>query len=713
MTKMTDDELRSAVDQEVSESASWTATNMAEDMERNLDYYHGRPMGNEVAGRSQVVSWDVFEVVESAVPSVLEPFFSGDNIGEFEPTGPEDEDYAEQATDYINYLIKKNGGFLLFNTWVKDAFLSKVGIVRTWWDGTRKIKKERYVGLTEQQLTKLSEDSKITIISASATEPDPDDAMQRSQAEQALPTMPPEQQQGVMDMLSQPPKMLYDIEITVDSGPRGIRSENVPPESFILSRRAKKLEDSTVIGELKQYTRSDLVEMGFKQKRVEALSDYQASGMINDLLSERDDDRLNSVSMEHGEGALQEITLFYGFVKVDYDGDGIAEWRRVMMAGNDTLENEEVDDHEYSLWSPILLPHRIIGMALADPVVPIQEQKTSLKRQYLDSLYMANNPTTYALPGANLDDLLSSRIGKVVRMKTLGDAGPLQTSLVANESLQGIELLNTEREERVGITRQNQGLDADSLNKTATGAKIADNRDQRRILMMLRIFAETGAKDLFRRYLKLTCEYQDKPATIRLRNKWVEYDPRNWSAEMDVTIDVGLGSGDKTETVQALQLMTPYFQQAATLGIVTPDNVFNLGKLLLKALKIQGGEQKLLTDPANIPPKEPVKSPEQLLAESTIEVEQIKQAGKREQFEMQMQFDHQKLMTETALKEMDVQIADKQVRIKEIELGLKQIELEHTMRNDAVNQLQQHHAQQQANEQHFFDQQNSQDNNPL
>lgn len=707
MTKMTDDELRSAVDHEVAESASWTATNMADDLERNLNYYHGRPMGNEVPGRSQVVSWDVFEVIESAVPSLLEPFFAGDDIGEFEPQGPEDEEYAEQATEYTNYLIKKNDGFILFNTWIKDALLSKVGIVRTWWDATRKIKKESYQGLTEQQLTKMANDPKITIVSADAT-PDPDDMMQRQQVEQELPTMPPEQQQEIMGMLSEPPKMLYDIEITVDSGPRGIRSDNVTPESFILSRRAKKMEDVTIIGELRQYTRSDLVEMGFDRKRVDNLSDYQANGLENDMLSERDEDRLNTIDSDPGEGALQQLTLFFGFMRVDYDGDGIAEWRRLLMGGNDILENEEVDDHDYSLFSPILLPHRIIGMALADPIISIQDQKTSLTRQYLDSLYIANTPTTYALPGANLDDLLSTRIGKVVRMKNLGDAGPLQTTLVANESLQGIELMNTVREERVGITRQNQGLDADSLNKTATGAKIADNRDQRRILMMLRIFAETGAKDLFRRYLKLMCEYQDKPATIRLRNKWVEYDPRNWSSEMDVNINVGLGTGDKTKTVQFLQMMGAYFQQAAPLGIVSPENVYNLGKILLKAGDIQGGETKLLTDPANIPPKEPTKSPEQVIAESTIEVENIKQQGKREEAMMKLQFEQEKLQAQTILKEMDLQIADKQVRIKEIELGLKQLELEHTMRNDAVNQIQQHNAAQVAAEQNFYAQDDQQ-----
>lgn len=695
MSKMTDDELRSAVDREVSESSAWAGSALAADRERNLAYYHGQPLGNEVQGRSQVVSWDVFEVVETAMPALLEPFFAGDDICEYEPERPGSEQYAEQATDVINHLIKKkNGGFILFNTWIKDGCLSKVGIVRSWFDKTRTQKKERYEGLTEQQLVRLVNDPRITIVTHDET-PDPDDMMQRAQAEQQLATLQPEQQQQVAAMLAQPPQMLHDIDVIVDSGPRGVRIDNVPPESFILSRHAKKIEDVTAIGELRTYTRSDLVEMGFDRARVDMLSDYQAAGPGTDLLAVREQDTL--FDADTGEGALQQLTLFFGFIRIDYDGDGIAEWRRVFMGGNDILENEEVDDHEYSLWSPILLPHRVIGMALADPVVSIQDTKTSLTRQYLDSLYLANNPSTWAVPDqVNLDDLLSTRIGKVVRMKAPNMAGPLQTSLVANESLQGIELANTMREERIGVTRYSQGLDADSLNKTATGVNKIMSAGERRMLMILRVFAETGCKDLCKRLLKLTCEYQDKPATIRLRNTWVDYDPRNWSSEMDVNINVGLGTGNKAEIIQFLTMMGQYFQQAAPLGVVTPPNVYQLGRMLLKAGNIQGAD-RLLTDPSTVQPSAPQKSPEQILADSQVQVEQIRSAAKREAMQHEMALAQAKLQADTTLKALDLQIKDKEVRIKEIDLGLKQIELQHTMRrngqNDAMTHLGQLHGQ--------------------
>jgi hypothetical protein len=688
MTKMTDDDLRSVVDQEVSGSASWSASQLAGDRERNLAYYHGLPMGNEVEGRSQVVSSDVFEVIEAAVPSLLEPFFAGDDICEFEPVTQQDDAYAEQATDYINWLIKKkNDGFITFNTWIKDGLLSKVGIVRSWWDATRKVKKEAYTGLTDQQLAGLAQDPRIQITAHDA-KPDPDDAAQRAQAQQRMATLPPQAQQQIAAMLAQPPKMLHDVEVVVDSGPRGVRIDNVPPESFILSRGAKKLADVSAIGELRQYTRSDLVEMGFGKARVDQLSDYEASGMEDPMRALRDPD--NTLSDDASSDAMQPLTLFFGFIRVDYDGDGIAEWRRVFMAGNDILENEEVDDHEYSLWSPILLPHRIIGMALADPAISIQETKTTLMRQYLDSLYLANNPATWAVPTAvNLDDLLSTRIGRVVRMNAPGMAGPLQTTMVANESLQGIELVNSIREERVGVTRYSQGLDADSLNKTATGVTKIMNAGDRRLLMMLRVFAETGCKDLCKRLLRLTCEYQDKPATVKLRGKWTDYDPRTWSSEMDVNINVGLGTGDKSQTVQFLTMMGAFFQQAAPLGVVTPPNVYALGKLMLKAGNIQGADA-LLTDPSTAPKQDPQPSPEQILADAQLRVEQIRAASKKEAMEHEAAQAAAKLQADTTLKSMDLEIKDKEVRIKEIDLGLKNIELQHSMRRDGQNDAMSH-----------------------
>jgi hypothetical protein len=682
MAKMTDDDLRQIVDGEVAEAAAWAGTNLAGDRERNLAYYYGMPMGNEVPGRSQVVSRDVFEVIESTMPNLLEPFFAGDNIGEFEPVERSDEDYVDQATDVVNWIIKKkNNGFLVFNTWAKDGLLSKVGVVRVWWDATKKVKKETYKGLADAQLVKMVHDKRMTITAHDAY-PDPDDEQHRAEAQQAMQSAPPEQQAQIAAMLQQPPQQLHDIDVTIDCGPRGERIDNVPPELFVISRGAKTQEEASVIGEFRQYTRSDLIEMGYKKAAVEALSEYDIPNGINELALRNEDATYSTLDDPQADKSMQKLWLFYGFIRADVDGDGIAEWRRVLMGGNSLLENVEVDDHEYCLWSPILLPHRVIGMAYADAMIEVQDTKTALLRQYLDSLYIANNPTSFALPGANIEDLLSTRIGKVVRMKNAGDAGPMQTTLVANESLQGIELMDTVREGRLGVTRYTQGLNPDAMHDTAAGSNQLLTQAQQRLKMALRIFAEVGVKALFRKLLKLTCTYQDKPATVRLRGTWIDYDPRQWSSDMDVTVSVGLGSGDKAEEVQFLNMMAPYFQEAAPLGVVTPQNVYELGKRLFKAGNLQGAEDKLLTDPSKTPPKPPQKSDAQLLAETTMQQEQLRQQGKMAELQAKAKADADALAANTQLKAMDLQIKDKEVRIKEIDLGLKNAELQHKMALD-------------------------------
>ena len=709
MPKMTDTELRLVIDAEVAEASAWSSSTLATDREQNLAYYYGQPMGNEVDGRSQVVSWDVFEVIESTIPSMLEPFFAGDDICEFEPVSQEDEQYAEQATDYINYLIKKkNDGFITFNTWIKDGLLSKVGIVRCWWDKTEKVKKQSYTGLTEEQLPKFVNDPKVTITAHSAT-PDPQDAAQRAQAQEALAKMPPEQaMQVAQQMAATPPKMLYDIDVVINNGPRGARIDNVPPELFVLSRHAKKMADVSMIGEFRQYTRSDLVEMGYSKAQVAELSEYDIPLSLHEISVRNQDYQSNvSANMDDRDDAMQKLWLFFGFVRADYDGDGIAEWRRVLMGGNAILENEEVDDHEYCLWSPILLPHRIIGMSYAEPIIEIQNIKTALTRQYLDSLYIANNPSTFAVDGqVNLDDLLSTRIGRVVRIKQQGAVGPLQTAVVAAESLQGIELADTMREGRLGVTRYTQGIDADSLHKTASGANQFLSQAQMRTKMTLRVFAETGCKDLCKRMLKLTCEYQDKAATVRLRNAWVDYDPRNWSHEMDVNVSVGLGTSDKQADVAFLMnAMGPYFMQAQQLGVVSKENVYNLGKMLLKAGNVQGGESKLLTDPATLGEQPPKPTPEETLAQAELQIEQMRQQGKAQEAAAKLQFSHAELQAQSALKGMDLQIKEKEVRIKEIDMGIKSLELQHKMQQSNHEASAKLHAQLhgQAMDQHQAD----------
>lgn len=606
MAKMEKDTFRNVLEREIEDAQSWLASGIRGEQQRNLQYYLGLPLGNEVDGRSQVVSWDVFETIEGALPNFLEPFFSGDNIGEFLPRGPEDAAFADQATELVNYTIRdENPGFLIFSDWFKDALLSKLGVVRAKWVQPDPVREE-FKGLAMEQLVLLTQDPAVSVLEASPSEVLPQELAQAAG-------------------LQQP--QLWDV--TIQRKKRGkVELRNVAPGDFVVNRSAKRLEDARLVGEWVTYTRSQLTEMGFANA-AEVKSFEGAS-------TEEQDDR-QEPEVDRGDKSLEAVRLFEGFIRCDFNGDGVAEWRRVLVSGDGELENEEVEGHEYAVLTPIKLPHRVIGMALADPVVELQRLNSGLTRQYVDSLYLANNPRTYVNLAArvNIEDVISNRIGGIIR----GDGAaadavtPIKTALVATESLAGIEMVQGMRERRTGVTRYNQGLDADSLNKTATGiTKIAGMADKR-MLLILRTFAETGVKQLFKLVLRLLTQYQDIPTTVRLRGSFVQFDPRMWSPDMDVSTDVGLGTGDKTENLMLLQQFGQFMQLAAQVGLVGPEQVYEFGKALAKNAKLKGADEKFMLSPDKIKPKPQQPSPEQIKAQ----LEQMKLQGQQQLEGMRLQ----------------------------------------------------------------------------
>jgi len=601
------EKLRQVLDHEIERSVTWSTSAIRSEQERNLAYYLGLPLGNEVEGRSQVVSWDVFEVVESALPSFLEPLFGGDNIAEFQPRGPEDEAFASQATDYVNYLVtERNDGFMVFYTWLKDALLQKLGVVRPEWV---KVDPERteYEGLTAEQLTMMQAEGKV-IVAAS---------------------------ERIVDFGGMPAPV-YDVTVETQN-PGKLCIRNVKPVDFIITKDARTPDDAYVIGEMVTYTRSELKEMGFK--RWADVSDYDFSTLVDDPWE--DDVFDGTVTVE-----LEEVRLFKGFVRCDCNGDGVAEWREVLVGGgpDDILQDDEAEGQDYAVITPIPIPHRVYGMAYADPAAEIQRLKTGLTRQYVDSLYLANRPGTYinmqAATANTIEDLLSDRIGKIIRGNGPANTAitPIQTTIVARESLEGIQFADTMRETRLGITKYNQGLDSESLNKTATGIGKIMQASEQRLKMTLRIMANTGIKRLYQIILRLVTQHQNVADVVRLRNEWVPFNPAEWSDKMDCKIVVGSTNGERMEEVQMLQLFGQFMQQAVPMGVATKQNVYEFGKRLARAAKLMGADVKLLTDPAQSPPQQPQPSPEQIKAQIEMGKAQFEaqEAEKQRQHDLQM-----------------------------------------------------------------------------
>lgn len=554
---MSDHELKSIVRAEVSQALSYSETWQSRDREEAMRYYLGEPFGDEQEGRSSVVSRDVSDTIEWILPSLLRIFASGDKVVEFLPTGKEDEAFAEQATDYANWIMEQNEGFLLQYNWIKDALLQRNGVIKVTWEKETEVCTDTREGLSDDELllyvNSLPEGAKITEHSSETLE------LQDIDPETGAPfTM-----------------QIHSVKAKWEETEGELCIEGVPPEEFIISRRAKSLEDATFVGHRVIITRSELIEQGFDADIVDSIPTYSAADYSPEKLVRFNE---NSTATDTMDKTMQEVSVVEAYIKVDYDDDGVAEWRKVLIAGDDAsgeiLENEEwpLETPPFANLSPILMPHTFFGRSVADLVMDIQRIKSVLLRQMLDGLYLSNNPRTEIVDGqVNLDDLLSSRPGGIVRVKAPGMLREIATHWPGQQAFPMLSYIDQVRQERSGASAQGMGPDSNALqNVSATAFSGQMDMARQRIELIARIFAETGYKRLFRLILAFITRYQDKEKTIKLRNEWVSIDPRGWNAEMDVKVNVGLGTGNKDSLLG--HLMAIAGKQEQIILQAGPDN---------------------------------------------------------------------------------------------------------------------------------------------
>ena len=303
-------------------------------------------------------------------------------------------------------------------------------------------------------------------------------------------------------------------------------------------------------------TRSELVAMGFDKDMVESL----ASGDTLEFSPERiarytRGEQPNNMGTQ--DSSMELVEVYECYIQVDYNEDGIAELRRIVYASNEILEDEECDYIPFHSICPIPIPHKFYGQSLADRTLDIQLIKSTVTRQMLDNLYLTNNSRIAAVEGqVNLDDLLTSTAGGVIRVKNAGAIVPLVVQSNAAQSFPMLEYLDSVQAKRTGVSDAQQGLSPDVLqNVTAAAVATMSNASYGKLELIARIFAETGVKSLFKGVLQLLCKYQDTTRTLRINGKFVPFNPREWDTEYNVTINVGLGTGSRQEQLATMQMI--------------------------------------------------------------------------------------------------------------------------------------------------------------
>ena len=589
MAKLQDMEIIARVEAEESMAYGVNDSSLSNDRASAIDYYLGQPFGNEEEGRSQVISYDVQDTIEAALPQLLKVFVAGDKVVQFDPKGPEDQDAAEQETDYINHVVmEKNNGFNIFYVWFKDALLSKNGYVKVYSEDEEEVEEYDYKGLTDAQLQMLASEDKTEVLEHTAY-PDPSVNMD-AMYQQAMAN-------GVDPATVQQP-MLHDVKLKVTEKKTEIHIQNVAPESIMVSVEVTgpNLSNARFVQHREVMQLADIAEafdkpLEYIKGIMSDLRDtFEEESNARDIYDEEYDR-----AIESGEALVKDT-----YIKID------GERYRVVILGNTILYKEKTEVVPFACITPMIMPHRHIGRSYADLTMDIQLIKSTLIRGQLDNMYLANNGRYAISDRVNLDDMLTSRPGGIVRVE--GDPGsgimPLSHPPLPASSFGMVEYMDSMKEKRTGVTAYNQGLDANSLNKTATGVAQIMNAAQQRIELVARTFAETGVKELFKLVHRLVRTTLTKPDIVRMRNKWVEVDPREWEDRNDLSISVGLGAGNKDQQLTHLMSILQMQKEAIQIGITSPEKIYNALAKLTQNAGFKNPEE-FWTNPANNPPPQP------------------------------------------------------------------------------------------------------------
>jgi hypothetical protein len=683
MPKMSPGDLRALLAAERADALSaMSASKLSEERAAALDYYLGDMSRDMPApdGRSKAVSTDVADTVEGLMPSLMDIFTGGDEVVRFEPFGPEDVEAAEQETDYINHVfMQQNPGFLVLYSFIKDALLSKVGVVKVWWETREEEERETYFDLDDAAFAIISADPEVEVVAHTA-HAGPQAEMADGEAanggdakNQADEGVPDPNRNSPFAIHSAP--LLHDVTVRTRRTYECARVEGVPPEEFGIARHARSIRDTDYCFHDVLKSEGKLIAQGYDREQVKRLP----SSVITDTIEARARDTVNESTLRQGDdalnGASRLIKVTEHYVRMDYEGDDKPALYRVTTAGEEgevlkrdgELDVIREDVIPFAAMTPIIVTHRFFGRSIADLVMDIQRSKTALLRALLDNAYLANNPRT-EVPESHatettLDDLLVSRPGGIVRTKMPGGLSVIEHPDIGGHVFPLLQYQDATREWRTGVSRQGQGVDPNALqNQVATIANQMFNAAQAKVKLIARIFAETGIRDLFSLLHALVRKHGSQTQTVRLRNQWVTVDPRDWRARNDMTINVGLGTGGKTEQLAHLMSLIGLQKQALAAGksnLVSDDNLYNSAKEFTKLVGLKNVD-RYFTDPKTQPAPQPAPHPAMLDMQlrNNLKTAQAQAdiATQQKKIESEMALAQQRFELEKQLKLLEAQI---------------------------------------------------------
>lgn len=555
--EMSEDQFSAAVGSCIDDAVDYIDGFIAPARATATEYYRGDLFGNEEEGRSTIVMTEVRDTIQAIIPSLLRIFTSSEQVVEYAPRDERSVEVAEQATDYVNFVFyNDNPGFSILHECFKDALKSKTGIIKWRWSEDIEVTQAEYTGLDQMSVNLLLEDPDCELVS-----------MTQTVVQEAV--ISPEGQ-----MVS-PAVTTFDVTIRRKIKRSRAVIESVPPEEFLIAREARDLDTAAYVGHRSLKTMSELVAMGYDRAEIEKYSGQGDVFSINYEAQTRNPAIMSfMMHADNPDPSMRRVLYVESYVRIDKDGDGIAELRKVcsLGSGNHILYDEVATDVPFAFFCPDPEPHMIIGQSIADQTMDLQLIKSSIVRNTMDSLAQVIHPRTVVVEGqVNMDDVMNNETGAIIRARAPGMVQPLAEPFVGQAAMPLIAYMDQIRSQRTGISAASQGLDPDVLQSTTKAAVTATVQGaQERIELIARLFAENGMKRLFKGLLKLLIRHQDQPRMVRLRGKWTQIDPKYWDADMDVQVNVALGHGTDADKLQFLTMVSQ--KQEQILQTMGPNN---------------------------------------------------------------------------------------------------------------------------------------------
>jgi hypothetical protein len=639
LKQMSEDDIQGIVSDAVSEAVDFVEGEISEDRIKAQRYFEGEVDIGEEDGRSKIVATKVRDTIRAIKPSLMRVFLSSENPVEYVPTSQEDVSSADQATKYAHYRFQELNGYTLLNDAIHDALVKKTGVLKVYWEDYSEATIHTYSNLTEEEMSVIVNDDNVTVI------------------EQSIEM---EMSADAFGMEVEMPK--YELKISHKKDTGKLCVESVPPEEFFVDRNAKSVKDAYVVAHKTEMRVGDLVAMGYDFDVVSELS----GNSTDDTFSDAEAFERNGYSddgEEHSQDpSMKLVEVTEAYMKMDVYGTGQATMHRFILGGGnkELLDFEPWGDIPFAVFEIDPEPHTFFGRSIADLIMNDQDSSTAMLRGMMDNVALVNNPSIDVVEGqVNMDDIMNNEIGSIRRVKVQGAIQANAIPFVAGQTLVAMQYLDDEIQVKTGVTKASMGLDPNALaNSTATAAQLTAQQGAGQIEVIARNIAEGGMKRLFKLMLNLLVENSCEETMMRLNGQYVPIDPRSWNNAMDVTVNVGLGTGKEENKHaalnQAFQTQMQIWQAyGPSNGLVTMTGMRNTLADMLVLAGVRNTdryfnpmtpeqEQQLIAQQQQAQ-GQPQPSPE---AQAIVEAETIKAQAKSQTDMMKLEIEAQKAISE-------------------------------------------------------------------